>query len=141
MILQLINRISRVLIVIIAYKWLISSIKLNFHMFSNNYHYILFKLYISITTLMSLMMIYFFIVYFTYALCKWSTIFKCYLLFLLSGSALSAAVFSTVAVSLASMYTSLWSRKLDLIVGVLNLIWLPVLYVLYDPSFISRQVF
>ena len=59
-------------------------------------------------------------------------------LFLLLGAAVYV-VFGTVIVPLTSMYAWLKSRKLDLNIAVLNLIWLAVLYTPCDSSFISTQ--
>ena len=58
-------------------------------------------------------MIDFFIVYFIYAISKWSTIFKYYFSFLLLGAA-AVPAFGTVIVPLTIMYASLQSHKLDL---------------------------
>ena len=53
--------------------------------------------------------------------------------------AADSAVFGTVIVTLACMYTSLLSNKIDLINKVLNLTSLLALYVPRDSSFISNQ--
>ena len=55
--------------------------------------------------------------------------------------AATVPVFGTVIIPLASMYAALKLHKLDLVIEVLNLIWLPMLYNLCDPSFISTQFF
>ena len=57
---------------------------------------------------------------------------------LLGAPAVSSA---TVIVPLTSTYTSQQLHKLDLNIEVLNLIWLPSLYVSCDSSFISIQFF
>ena len=53
------------------------------------------------------------IAYFTYAVSKWSAIFRHYFLFGLFALASAATVFGTVIVPLTSLYASLLSHKLD----------------------------
>ena len=50
----------------------------------------------------------------------------------------AAAVFGTAIAPLTSMYASLYSHKLDLIMDVLNLMFL-LSYLPFDSSFISTQ--
>ena len=55
--------------------------------------------------------------------------------------ATAAAVFGTIIVPLTCVYTSLQSHKRDFNIVALNLVWLLVLYVLRESSFISAQIF
>ena len=61
------------------------------------------------------------IIYFAYAISKWSTIFKYYFLFLLVGAA-TVLVLLTDIFPLTSVYASLQLHKLNLSIVVLNLI-------------------
>ena len=84
--------------------------------------------------------IYFCIVYFANEISKWGKNFK-YWFFLFASfvAADVAAMFTTGIVPLETIYVSLKSHKLDIV--VFNLIWLLVVYVPHASSFISTQFF
>ena len=84
-------------------------------------------------------MVYFFIVYLTYAISKWSTILKFYVSFSVIRVCCCSCVWNCYS-SFNKYYASLELHKLDLSIEVLNLIGLPVLCTPYDPSFFSIQL-
>ena len=115
------------------------NIALNFLMFLNNYHSILFNY-----TLASqhLCIIYLSNVNITYAVIKWHTVFEYYsfISFIRSFCCIILENSLIVTVPLTNMYALLRSHKLDLNNEVLNLIWLLSLYARHNSSFFSIQV-
>ena len=90
-------------------------------------------------------MIYFSIIYLIYSFVEWCTTFKYYsfISFVCSYFVLVSSADSPVfiIVSFTSISKSLESHKLDFSIENLNLIWLLVLYVTCESSFILTQLF
>ena len=83
--------------------------------------------------------IYFCIVYFANAISKWGKNLKyCFFICIICGCRCGSHV-TTDIVPLETIYVSLKSHKLDIV--VFNLVWLLVVYVPHASSFISTQFF